>query len=96
MKSADTQVINMVNAPHERREQQKERRRQAKRRQIIICQSFLKLLIKLEMHAIAIGLLIVAALQGWIANWMETVGVAICIAGGAMELGMYMERWRHG
>lgn len=96
MKSADAQVINMVNAPHERREQQKERRRQAKRRQKIICQSFLRLVIKLELCAVVAGLLIIAALHGWIANWMETVGVSICIAGGGMVLGKYMEWWRHG
>lgn len=92
MSNADAQVINMVNAPHEKREQEKERRRQAKRRQAKMRTSLLRLTIRLELYAIAIGLLVIAASHGIVADWLSTIGSAICIAAGAVELGQHMER----
>ena len=92
MSNADAQVINMVNAPHEKREQEKERMRQAKRRQAKMRESLLRLTVKLELYAIAIGLLVIAATNGVVADWLSAIGSAICIAAGAVELGRYMER----
>lgn len=92
MSNADAQVINMVNAPHEKRARQKEQRRQAKRRQAKMRESLLHLVIRLELYAIAIGLLVIAAAHGAVAEWLSTIGIAICIAAGAVELGQHMER----
>lgn len=92
MTKADAQVIDMVNAPHEKRVQQKEAMRQAKRRQKNMRKAALELTVKLELYAIAIGLLIIAAGHGWVADWLSTIGVAICIAGGSVELGQHMGR----
>lgn len=92
MSNADAQVINMVNAPHEKRAQEKERRRQAKRRQERMRESLLRMIIRLELYVIAIGLLFIAAAHGWVADWLSTIGIALCIAAGAVELGQHMER----
>lgn len=89
MSSADAQVINMVNSPHEQRARQKEQQRKARRRQARMRESLLRLTIKLELYIIAIGLLVIAAAHGAVADWLRSIGIALCIAGGAVELGQF-------
>ena len=102
MNNADAQVINMVNAPHIMRErrhkkwlslvQRSNRHRKDRRRRASIRQAMMELTIKLELCLLAMGLIVIAIGHGVVAEWLGVLGIAGCIAWGAIEIDRHMER----
>ena len=91
MSNADAQVINMVNAPHEARARKEKASKARKRRQMQFQRFLLTMALKLELFILALGLIFIATAHGWVAGWLGTVGMAITIAAGAIELWQHMD-----
>lgn len=91
MNREDKEVIRMVNAPHEERARRKRRQMQYAKLQQLAIRAILKLAIKVELCTIAIGLLIIAVGNGWLADWLGRLAIAICIAAGSVQIGRYIE-----
>lgn len=92
MSNADAQVINMVNAPHEERARREKQKKAARRRRASIRQAMMELTIKLELCLLAMGLIVIAIGHGVVAKWLGLLGIAGCIAWGAIEIDRHMER----
>lgn len=92
MSNADAQVINMVNAPHEERARREKQKKAARRRRASIRQAMMELTIKLELCLLAMGLIVIAIGHGVVAEWLGVLGIAGCIAWGAIEIDRHMER----
>ena len=92
MSNADAQVINMVNAPHEARAREEKARKVKKRRKARAERILLEMVLRLELWFIGLTVVFIATAHGWVADWLGIIGMAMCLAGGAVELGRHMER----
>ena len=95
MNFADTQVINMVNAPHEHRAREaaeRQRKLQAQKKREAEVKRFLWLMIKLELYVIAACTMILALGHGWVEVGIGIIGLLCCIVGSFMELWRYIGR----
>ena len=92
MSNADAQVINMVNAPHEERVRREKQKKAARRRRASAQKAMMVLIIKLELCLIGMGLEIIAAAHGVVADWLATLGVAVLMVSGAVEVGRQIGR----
>ena len=92
MSNADAQVITMVNAPHEERARREKERKVARRRQARAQKAVMLLIIKLELCLIGVGLAVIAAAHGVVADWLAVLGVAVLMISGAVEVGRQIGR----
>lgn len=92
MSNADAQVINMVNAPHEARAREEKARKGRKRRKARAERILLELVLRLELWLIALAVAFIATAHSWVADWLGVIAMAMCLAGGAVEVGRHLER----
>ena len=96
MKSADMEVIAMVNRPHEELARRREAEKKARRRQEAVQRALLMLWVRIELYLLGACLFCLGAMHQWVAGWLAASGVLICIAVAAVTLGRFLEVKRHG
>lgn len=92
MSNADAQVITMVNAPHEERIRREKQKKAAQRRRTSTQRAMMVMIIKLELCLIGMGLAVIAAAHGVVADWLAVLGVAVLMISGAVEVGRQIGR----
>ena len=94
MSREDKEVITMVNAPHEARARQHrlimaQAQREYSRRHAAV-RAILRLVFRVELCILAVGLLTIAIGNGWLADWLGAIAIAFFNAAGALQILCYI------